>query len=105
MTSYLANHQKKRRALARRELDLLRALTRGVRESKVLEAAEDVRAARARVLSVEHSLIAPCEQNASRLRRKEEEIRACEAVSVSDIIAEFRARLALDGKRADRDSS
>jgi hypothetical protein len=93
MTSYIANHQKKLRALARRELDLLRALQRGERESKVLEAAEGVRAARVRVLFVQHSLIAPCEKNASRLRRKEEEIQSSQATPISDIVAEFKARL------------
>jgi hypothetical protein len=101
MTSYIANHQKKLRALARRELDLLRALRRGDREAKVLEAAEEVRAARVRVLFVQHSLLAPCEQYASRLRQKEEEIRSCRGTPLSAIVAEFKARLALEGKRTE----
>ena len=106
MTSYVANHQKKLRALARRELDLLRApLRRGERESKVLETAEEVRAARVRVLLVQHSLIAPCEQYESRLRRMEEEVRSCRATPISEIVAEFKARLALGVEGAERDPS
>jgi hypothetical protein len=105
MTSYVANHQKKLRALGRRELDLLRALQRGESKAKVLEAAEEVRAARVRVLCLQHSLIEPCEKSEYRLRQKEQEIRLCQATPLSDIVAEFRARSALEGKSLESKSS
>ncbi len=100
MTSYVANHQKKLRARARRELDLLRALQRGKGESQVLAAAEEVRAARIRVLHVEYSRVSPCEKNERLLKKLQEQIRLCQATPLSDIIAEFRARLAAEGTTA-----
>ena len=93
MTSYVANHQKKLRSLARREIDLLHALQRGKSDSDLLAAAEEVRAARVRVLQVQYSRISPCEENEYRLKEMQEQIGLCQATPIGDIIAEFRARL------------
>jgi hypothetical protein len=100
MTCYVANHQKKLRALARRELDLLRTLQRGKDDSEVLASAEEVRAARVRVLQVQHSRISPCERNERLLKELREQIRLCQATPISDIVAEFRARLQREGTTA-----
>jgi hypothetical protein len=102
MTCYIANHQKKLRALARRELDLLRTLQRGKGDSEVLAAAEEVRAARVRVLQVQHSKVSPCESNERLLKELQEQIRLCQATPISDIVAEFRAKLEHEGTTAGR---
>lgn len=93
MTSYIANHQKKRQALARRELDLARAVRRGKGDAVLLAAAEEVRLARTRVLRVELSLIPPCEKYAYTTQLAEEQIRRSEATSADEIMAEFRGLL------------
>ncbi len=92
MTSYVANHQKKLKYLARREIELLRTLQRGKRDSDVSAAAEEVRAARARVLQVQYSRISPCEKNEHRLKEMQEQIELCQATPIGDIIAEFQRR-------------
>jgi hypothetical protein len=102
MTCYIANHRKKLRALARRELDLLRTLQRGKGDSEVLAFAEEVRAARVRVLQVQHSRISPCERNERLLKKMQEQIRLCLSTPLSDIVAEFRARLEHEGTTAGR---
>jgi hypothetical protein len=88
---HLSDHQKKRRILARREGDLLRALQGGESEEKLKSAAEEVRAARIRVLNMKRSLVPPCDgPDAVRLRNIDEEIRACVSTPVDAILREYR---------------
>ena len=90
MANYVVNHQKKRQILARRESDLLRALRRGESEEKVKSAAEEVRAARVRVLNMKRSLVPPCDgPHAAQLEAIDEEIRECLATPVDAIVKEF----------------
>ena len=93
MPCYIANHRKKRRILARRETDLIRALQRGESEEKVKLAAEEVKAARLRVLNVERSRVPPSGLNAARFEMIDAEIRECLSVPVDAIVQEFRRRL------------
>jgi tetratricopeptide (TPR) repeat protein len=86
----VSNNQKKRRILARRESDLLRALQRGQSEEKVASAAEEVRAARIRVLNVKRSLVPPFDgPHVAQLDRIDDEIR------------EYREAARLDPRSAD----
>ena len=95
MANYVVNHQKKCRILARRESDLLRALQRGESEEKVKSAAEEVRAARVRVLNVRRSLVPPCDgPHAAELEAIDEEIRECLSTPVDAIVQEFLRNLA-----------
>jgi hypothetical protein len=87
----LSNNQKKRRNLARRESDLLRALQRGQSEEKVKSAAEEVRAARIRVLNVERSLVPPCDgPHVVQVDRIDAEIRECLSTTTDEIVDEYR---------------
>jgi hypothetical protein len=90
----LSNNQKKRRILARRESDMLRALQRGESEEKVKSAAEEVRAARLRVLNMERSLIPPCDgPHAVRLDNIDDEIRECLSTTTDEIVQEYQRML------------
>jgi hypothetical protein len=95
MSNYVANHQKKRRILARRKRDLLRALQRGESEKKVKSAAEEVNAARVRVLNVERSRVPPSGRNAAEFDVIDDKIRECLATPVDAIVLEFRRKLRL----------
>jgi hypothetical protein len=87
-------NQKKRRILARRESDLLRALQRGQSEEKVKSAAEEVRAARIRVLNLKRSLIPPCDgPHVVQVDRIDDEIRECLATTTDEIVQEYRRML------------
>jgi hypothetical protein len=94
MPCYIANHQKKRRILARRESDLLRAFQRGESEEKVKRAAEEIRAARVRVLNVERSRIRPCDgPHAARFEIIDNQIQECLSMPVDATIREYRRKL------------
>ncbi len=94
MANYVANHQKKRRVLDRRESDLIRALRRGDSENKVKSAAEEVRAARVQVLNVRRSLVPPCAgPHAAQLEAIDEGNRECLSTPVEAIVQEFRRKL------------
>jgi hypothetical protein len=100
MANHVANHQKKRRVLTRRESDLLRALRRGESEEKVKSAAEEVRAARVRVLNVRRSLVPLCDgPHAGLLRAFDEVIRECLSTPLDAIVQEFRRTLEMNKSR------
>jgi hypothetical protein len=91
---HLSDNQKKRRILARRESDLVRALQRGESEEKLKSAAAEVRAARIRVLNMKRSLVPPCDgPHAVRLSNIDDEIRESLATSADAIIQEYRRKL------------
>jgi len=91
---HLSTNQKKRRILARRESDLLRALQRGESEEKLKSAAEEVRAARIRVLNMKRSLVPPCDgPHAVRHRNIDDEIRECLSTPADAIVPKYRRKL------------
>ena|SRR5665213_2001181 len=91
---HLSNNRKKLRILGRREIDLIRALQRGEQEEELKLGAEEVRAARIRVLNMKRWLIPPCDgPHAIRLRNIDEEIRECLSTPVDAIVEEYRRRL------------
>jgi GGDEF domain-containing protein len=90
----LSNNQKKRRILARRESDLIRALQRGESEEKVKSVAEEVRAARIRVLNMERSLVPPCDgPHVVRLGNIDDEIQECLSNTTDEIVQQYQRML------------
>ena len=91
---HLSDNQKKRRILARRESDLIRALQAGEGEERLKSAAEEVRAARIRVLNMKRSLVPPYDgPHAVRLRNIDDEIRKCLSTPAEAIVQEYRRTL------------
>jgi hypothetical protein len=91
MSNYLPRHLKKIEALGRRERDLLRVLRRNGGEEEILRAAEEVRAARGRILKVKRSRICPTGSSfAGTYDAINEEIALYESTAVAAIVAEFR---------------
>ena len=69
---------------------MVRLIRRGASAEKVTRAAEEVRAARVRVLRSKGAQVVPSGDAAlKRLRRLEDEIRAVEATPIADIVLEF----------------
>ena len=62
-------------------------------EEKVKLAAEEVKAARLRVLNVERSRVPPSGLHAARFEMIDAEIRECLSMPVDAIVQEFRRRL------------
>jgi hypothetical protein len=90
----LSDNQKKRRILVRRESDLLRAVQRGESEEKVKSAAEEVRAARIRVLNLKRYLVPPCDGPYSvQLDNINNAIRDCLSMPAEAIVQEYRRKL------------
>jgi hypothetical protein len=92
MASYVPWHGKKRWILASRESDLLRLLQRGGSDARVRQAADEVKAARIRVLKVERSRIPQSGLHDARLEEIDRRICECLSVPVEAIILEFRSR-------------
>ena len=55
MAAYLANHQKKKRLLAKRERELLHALGNDLSDARIIKAAERLRAAKLSIFEMEFS--------------------------------------------------
>ena len=55
MAAYLANHQKKKRLLAKRERELLHALGNDLSDARIIKAAERLRAAKLSIFKMEFS--------------------------------------------------
>jgi hypothetical protein len=93
MSNYIPWYGKKRERLARRENDLHRVLLRVGSEEEVTRAAEEVRAARIRVLKAERARVRPCGgPHATRFQEVDDAIRECLATPVDAIIAEYRRK-------------
>ena len=99
MAGYVPWHGKKRAALACREGDLLRYLRHADqvganRAEGVIEAAEEVRASKIRLLKSERSRIDRGDgTHADHLRRLDEQIQSWRRMPIGEIIDEYRSRL------------
>jgi len=94
MSNYLVNHNKKRQILARLESELLRTLERGDSDEKARAAAEEVRAARIRVLHVERSRLLPKDgPHAFRFKQIADKIDECLSIPVETIVEQYRRKL------------
>jgi hypothetical protein len=91
MANYVANYTKKREALQRREDNLRRLLTRGEGKAKLLQAAEEVRLARIRVLRSHRATFRPVDPDSKQFANIDSRIQAVEEVTAMTILAEFLA--------------
>jgi hypothetical protein len=97
MANYVANNQKKRNALVRREADLLRAMRCGKPTRRIQSLAAKVKSARLGVLRMQLSILPPCAEYDSQIHSMEQAIYRCEEIDLDQIIDEFRMKLSLPG--------
>jgi len=91
MTSYLVNHQKKKRVLAKREQKLRKLLNSEADDDKTSAAAEEVREAMIRVFRVKRSLIPTRSGEDARLLAKvDRQISEWKSLSMKEIIGLYR---------------
>ncbi|MEO6809534.1 MAG: hypothetical protein ABI353_10535 [Isosphaeraceae bacterium] len=105
MSNYVPWHGKKQETLTRREGELIRVLQRGGSDEETTRAAEEVRVSKVRALRAERMVKAerfwrrPSDGAlATRLARIDEMIRYYQAISVVEMIMEYRGMLSSDRK-------
>ena len=93
MASFIPNHLKKKRVLARKEALLCRLIASGAGRDKLLAAAEEVRQARIRVQRVKLAIVPPTNGPMSKcLEGMNRAIDTLEALTAEDVLSEFRSR-------------
>jgi hypothetical protein len=93
MANYVAHYTKKIEGLERRAQKLRRMLGSGASEEKLLRAAEEVLAARVRVVRAKQALIRQTGDHEAEFARMRSAILALSAVTPEAVLAEFRKHL------------
>lgn len=89
MTSYIAHYTKKKQILARKKSALQRFIDGYADVRRLIEAAEDVRDARVRVVRARRATIVPKGDAEVQYQRLDERIQAIEETPADAILAEF----------------
>ena len=92
MANYVAHYRKELQRLARKKLDLARLIDRGGTEEQIAQAAEEVRVSKLRAIEAQRAQIAPCEANADKLRRLQEEIKVWQNLPIAAVVALCKVR-------------
>jgi hypothetical protein len=97
VANYILRYRKKWESMARREHDLICALTHGEKPQKLIHAAERVREAKLAVFKAERAKIGPSAEGTERNRRLIVEMEARSAqwssMPTEEIIASYRKRV------------
>lgn len=89
MSNYIPHHTKKKQVLARKELALERLIAHREPIQKLIDAAEEVRDGRIRVLEARRSTIAPAGNADAQYQRIDEQIEELSNTSIDSILTEF----------------
>jgi hypothetical protein len=94
VSNYIPRHTKKKEHLVRREQELLRVLQRGETRQKLIDAAEEVRAAMLRVIEAKRTTVPPRSEHEAEFAKLDAESRKWVSMPIEDIIAEYEQGLA-----------
>lgn len=89
MSNYIPHYTKKKQVLVRKELALQRSIDRNDSLQELLDAAEQVRDARVRVLQAQRSTIAPMGDADSQYQKIDEQIERLACTKLDAILVEF----------------
>ncbi len=94
--NYIPHYTKKKQQLARREAALERLLGSDASVTKLLSAAEEVRAARVCVLRAHRATLAPTERNKEQFERIDGKITEAEQLTAAEILQQMSQTLGGD---------
>lgn len=86
LMNYIPHYTKKKQQLARRKAALVRLLNSDASVTKLLAAAEEVRAAKVRVLRAQRATLAPTDRNTEQFERVDARIAEVEQQTAAELL-------------------